>query len=153
MDYGLKALRATLADAEAHAPSVSAWPVGMHVAHCCLATNEICRSLLDAGAPAPGGPTVAGRLCLTFGRIPRGRGRAPESVRPPSDVRREDLPAALDESGRLLVEALGADPRAWYRHFVFGVLDRDRSLRFVAVHNRHHLRIIADVVAAAGRRR
>jgi hypothetical protein len=29
------------------------------------------------------------------------------------------------------------------------VLDRDKSLRFLAVHNAHHLRLVGDILGAA----
>ena len=38
----------------------------------------------------------------------------------------------------------------WWEHFIFGSMNRDQTLRFIGIHNGHHLRIMADIRAAAG---
>jgi hypothetical protein len=82
-----------------------------------------------------------------MGRIPRGRGKSPEVAFPRDDVTEDELLAMLDEFGRAVDEAkqLGAD--AWFDHFAFGILRRDRALKLIGIHNRHHLRIISDIVS------
>jgi hypothetical protein len=48
-----------------------------------------------------------------------------------------------------LKESVPPPPRSGFsRHFAFGVLRRDKALRFMEIHNRHHLRIISDIAAA-----
>jgi hypothetical protein len=64
------------------------------------------------------------------------------------DISPAELLTLLDQSERILTEAHDLDPKAWFRHFALGVLDRDKTLRFIRIHNRHHLRIISDIVAA-----
>jgi hypothetical protein len=41
------------------------------------------------------------------------------------------------------------DKRHYFNHPVFGILNRNRSLRFLKIHTRHHLRIIRDIVASS----
>lgn len=57
----------------------------------------------------------------------------------------------LDRSERMLAEAKELSPKSWFRHFAFGVLNRDKAIRFLCIHNGHHLRIISEIMAA-GRR-
>jgi hypothetical protein len=69
-------------------------------------------------------------------------------VLPQRDVPETELSTLLDQSEGLLTEAVDLDPNAWFKHFAFGVFDRDKTLRFIHIHNRHHLRIISDIMAA-----
>jgi hypothetical protein len=148
-DLGLEQLRAAVAQAGARAATVSAWSVGMHVHHCCRATLGICKALAKSTPPSPRArfsPRVA--LMFLFGRIPRGRAEAPESARPADDVTPDELRALLDQAGEGIAAARALDPGAWFEHFALGVLARDRALRFVEIHHRHHLRIVAEILAA-----
>jgi len=63
---------------------VSAWSVGEHVHHCCLASLAIADGLASSSPPVPGSwRTLVGRFVLWRGRLPRGRARSPEFSRPP----------------------------------------------------------------------
>ena len=147
-DYGLEDLRTSATNAVLRAPAVSEWSIGMHVHHCGLAMIRICQSLV-ASTPPPPRSRFSFRTTLVFssGRIPRGRGRSPDAVLPRQDISPAELLTLLDEAERILSEAHDLDPKTWSRHFAFGVLDRNKTLRFVRIHNRHHLRIISDIVA------
>lgn len=148
-DYGLEELRISAASAALRVPEVSEWSVGMHIHHCCLATVGACRSLIASTPPTPrSGFSLVRAVVFSSGRIPRGRGRSPDVVLPRQDVAPDELCTLLDQSEQILAEARDLDPRAWFRHSAFGVLDRDKTLRFILIHNRHHLRIISDIVAA-----
>jgi hypothetical protein len=48
----------------------------------------------------------------------------------------------------MLATVRGLHRGPWFRHFVFGVLDRDGAIRFMSVHNRQYMRIVADILAA-----
>ena len=149
VDYGLEDLRSSVPNADLCVPAVSKWSIGMHVHHCCLAMIGICQSLV-AATPPPPRSRFSMRTALVFlvGRIPRGRGRSPDIVVPRQDVSPAELLALLEESQRILAEVHHLDPETWFRHFAFGVLNRDKTIRFIRIHNRHHLRIISDIVAA-----
>ena len=148
-DYGLEDLGSSVASAGLRVPAVSDWSIGMHVHHCCLAMIGICQSLIASTPPPPrAGFSLVRSLVFLSGRIPRGRGRSPDLVMPRQNVSPAELRTLLDQSGRILTEVHDLDPNAWFRHFAFGVLDRDKTLRFILIHNRHHLRIISDIVAA-----
>ncbi len=141
-------LRTALAHAEVHAPAVSQWSVGNHVHHCCLAMIGICWLLESSTPPMPPSKfSMRTTVVLLSGWIPRGRGKSPESVLP-TDTSMGELESLVDRSERAVVEAHHLDPQSWFKHFAFGVLDRDKTLRFIRIHNGHHLRIIEDITSA-----
>ena len=111
--------------------------------------TAVCKSLVASEPPPPssGFSLVTSAIFLT-GRIPRGRGKSPDQAIPSGGVSREELESMLTESERWLEEARQVSEDHWYRHFAFGVLDRDRTLKFIGIHNRHHLRIVRDILRA-----
>ncbi len=148
-DCGLEDLRSSVASAALRAPAVSEWSIGLHVHHCCLAMIAVCQSLIGSTPPPPRSRfSLVTALVFSSGRIPRGRGRSPDEVLPRQDVSAAELGTLLDQSERILTEVHDLDPKAWFRHFVFGVLDRDKTVRFMLIHNRHHSRIISDILKA-----
>ncbi len=149
-DCGLDDLRLGVARAALRIPALSDWSIGMHIHHCCLAMMRISQSLIASTPPPPRTrfSLRTTRILLT-GRIPRGRGRSPEVVMPREDITTADLLTLLDEAERILTQVSHLDSRTWFRHFAFGVLKRDKAIRFMRIHNRHHLSIISDITAAS----
>ena len=151
MDYGLSDLRRFIDRSAVSVATVSHWSVGMQIHHCCLAMIEICQSLIDSKPPPPPARwSLVTSIVFLSGRIPRGRGKAPEVALPKENVSADELVSVLDRSEQLLKQASQLDRDRWFKHFAFGILDRDKSLKLMRIHNRHHLRIVADIVAARG---
>lgn len=144
----VRAFEALLPHRSAIAPSVSRWSVGMHIHHAALVMHGVVDSAFSCREAAPRwSPNLLGRVVLLTGRMPRGRAPAPEATRP-SDSPHEGLLLTALHAATLAVRRLPAAPaNVWFRHFALGVL-RGRSVsRFLEVHNRHHLRIISDILA------
>lgn len=137
----------------ARAERVSDWTVGQQLEHILLVGAAVPARLTDPDARVSRGINGIGRLLLALGWLPRGVGKAPAGVRP-GDPTRESLRAALDGFRRALA-ALRADPallahrRPVFPHPYFGGLDPARTLRFLAVHTHHHLKIVRDIRRAA----
>lgn len=146
---GLDVLKRFVPKADVVAPDVSKWSVGMHVQHCCLATIAVCESLVASEPPVPPSSfsLVTSAIFLT-GRIPRGRGKSPEQAIPRDQIWTNEMEGLLLDSERRLEAARQVSRDHWYRHFAFGVLDRDRTLKFIGIHNRHHIRIVQDILRA-----
>ena len=146
---GLDVLKRFVPKADVVAPEVSKWSVGMHVQHCCLATIAVCESLVASEPPVPRSSfsLVVSAIFLT-GRIPRGRGKSPEQAIPRDQIWTNEMEGLLLDSERRLEAARQVSRDHWYRHFAFGVLDRDRTLKFIGIHNRHHIRIVQDILRA-----
>ena len=88
-------------------------------------------------------------LVFTAGRFPRGVATSPKSVLPPEVIRTEDIRAQLAKVRAILPRLAQLDRKQFYNHFKFGKLNRRRSVKFMGIHTRHHLRIVRDIVRAA----
>ncbi len=144
----------TLTTIEHHIPSfaasdlsVSAWSVGMQLHHALLATNNIAGALL-ASVPSECRPDFnpLRLLVMLFGDFPRGRGKAPKRAWPSESITEAELRELLASGREALEQAVHADPSAWWKHFAFGVMRRDTAIKFIHLHNRHHLKIVDDIL-------
>jgi hypothetical protein len=146
--YDIKTLRTVVRNAGRTEPAVSKWSVGMHIHHCCLAATGICRALAESSPPPPAsGFSFVTWIVFLMGRIPRGRGKSPEVAVPEEGVTEDQLLTMLDECDRAVSEAERLDSDHWFDHFAFGILKKDRALKLIGIHNRHHLKIISDIVS------
>lgn len=131
---------------------ISAWSIGEHLDHMMKVDRSIFERLespLDK--PLPPLSTV-GHVVLWTGWIPRGKGKAPDFVRP-EVLPAERLRAAIVETREVLARAAGsperlADPRRIAKHHIFGGMSAAQWLRFSVVHHHHHVKIIRDVLRA-----
>lgn len=128
----------------------SAWTPSEHIDHLVKVSASIVNRILQPDAPrCETSVSALGRIILVCGRIPRGRGKAPERLRG-ARVAGAALHAGLTKlEGKLdeLSDTHLADSRgAIVPHPRFGGLRPAQALRFAAVHNDHHLRIIADIL-------
>jgi hypothetical protein len=85
---------------------------------------------------------------LFFGRIPRGKGKAPAAAhpKPETDLSAEYLQRSIQKAQTTL-QKLGDLPNdAYFPHPYFGHLNPKQTERFLVVHTLHHLRIIQDII-------
>jgi len=136
---------------------VSKWSVGEQLEHVARA-NGLCvaaiEKLADGEGEARGGPTVAGRLVLLAGRIPRGRGTAPDPSRPQpgtdAGALRGELAKTRERTAALLSRLDGIRrSRVRRPHPVLGSFNARQWVRFAGVHARHHVAIVRDILARA----
>jgi hypothetical protein len=85
-------------------------------------------------------------VLLTLGYFPRGRVKAPKHVLPPESITTEDLEKQL-QTARTHVDKLKMLPKnAYFKHFIFGKLNKKQTLRFLEVHTNHHLKIVKAIL-------
>ena len=150
LDEELTELESYLGDRDKLAKEVSAVGVAWHVDH----ALKVILSIYDE---VQGSDPEAYRANFNFirpfvfatGRMPRGVGKAPQSVLPPDEILTEDIREQLAMVRTVLPKFSGLDKKQHYNHYFFGVLNRRRALKFLKIHTRHHLRIIRDIIDAA----
>jgi hypothetical protein len=127
---------------------VSKWSVGMQIEHCLLGTRGICSALVNS-KPYTGKikKGFVRRLILLTGIIPRGRGKSPTAVIPNDQTTESALRELLAEASLSAQKAAESDCDCWWKHFAFGVMKRDEALKFVEIHNKHHLKIVSDILS------
>ena len=130
---------------------VSGWSAAEHVDHMVEVANAVLRRLLQTEFTPLKALSLLGHAVLVTGFIPRGKVKAPSSVRPvPASA--SELFAALDELDAVLtqLESAGwAAPKGpCVPHPLLGGMTAAQSLRFVGIHTKHHLAIVKDIERA-----
>ena len=147
---------------DGRAEGVSAWSVQQHLEHLLLTDTAIAdglaRGLVQGLAAEPAAvegasPNRWGYVILWSGRIPRGRGRAPDFV-VPHEMPLDEVRAGL-EAIRSRFDAFGGQLgelrrlQATIAHPVLGEFTAAQWLRFGHIHHLHHNRIIGDIQRAS----
>ena len=85
-------------------------------------------------------------ILFNLNYIPRGRAKSPKIVRPPDNITTDTLTNQVSDAFENIERLTTADEKAHFTHFVFGVLNRKRTIRFLHLHTNHHLKIIRDII-------
>ena len=90
--------------------------------------------------------SIWGKLFFTLGFFPRGKAKAPKYVLPPEVISANDLNEQLQlaKNNILLIEQLPEN--AFFKHPLFGNINKKRVDRFLILHTEHHLKIIRDIL-------
>ena len=132
--------------------TTSRWCTAEHVDHMVKVSSSIVKVLSDGNARTIEKKlSPIGRAILLFGWIPRGKGQAPERLRG-ARVAPDALTRSIDDLERLVANFPTSDVerRAGERlvpHPRFGGLTPVQAVRFAAIHNAHHFKIVRDVLA------
>jgi Protein of unknown function (DUF1569) len=128
-------------------PSVSATPVGWHIAHALLVNNRIITGLTKSNAADYKGEfSFIKMVIFATGKIPRGKGKAPETVMPGNDFTAASLLQHIDTALEKIKQLDSLPPNNFIEHPVFGQLNLKGTKRFLEIHARHHLCIIDDII-------
>lgn len=79
-------------------------------------------------------------------KIPRGKARAPKIVRPEGDINQETLTLSLSKVRENLIDWKNLNKNTHFPHPFFGVLNKKETENFLALHTKHHLMIIKDIL-------
>ncbi|WP_394748416.1 DUF1569 domain-containing protein [Spongiimicrobium salis] len=127
--------------------NVSAVPVAWHLDHSLKVINGICDTL-NASDPKTYQPNFSflRLFCYTFNYIPRGKAKAPKSVRPPKIITTEAILTQLQTAKEKLEKVLEMDDHVHFKHPYFKELNKKQALRFMQLHTEHHLKIVRDIL-------
>ena len=87
-----------------------------------------------------------GKVFLKLGYFPRGKAKAPKYVTPPETILKEDLITQLTEARQHIKNVLALDENAYFKHPLFGNVNRNRVLPFINAHTNHHLKIVKSIM-------
>lgn len=129
-----------------NAPAVSSVSVGWHLEHMLLVISKIIEGLALSD-PSKFSPKInfSKLLVMTFGYIPRNKGKAPKFTLP-QDTDVNELGFKINHIRKELSQMEFLPAHSYISHPYFGHLNAKESLRFLYIHTRHHLKIIRDII-------
>ena len=78
--------------------------------------------------------------------FPRGVANAPKFALPPETFSLKDLEQQLNRAKQSILEISETEDNANFEHFIFGVLNKKETSKFLSIHTEHHLKIIRDIL-------
>ena len=86
--------------------------------------------------------------CFLINGFPRGRAKAPKSVRPLDIISLDGLNKQLQEARENLATIDDLPSKTNITHHIFGSLNKKQTIRFLNIHTEHHLKIVRDILKA-----
>jgi hypothetical protein len=140
-------LELAIPDFEKINPSISNSNVGWHIEHALLVLNGIIETTSKSNPNDYTWSFNFKRLVVfTKNKIPRGVAKAPKSVIPKGDYTAEHLSELLNVSKNKLEDLQNMDPKLFFKHPGLGNLKFKQMVKFLAIHTKHHLDIIHDII-------
>jgi hypothetical protein len=128
---------------------VSQVDVSWHIAHSLKVLHNIIKVLQSSNPDDYRWRFNRSRSFVYFiNSIPRGKGKSPKSVIPSEEISKDELHKDVATVRQLLNELQHLDAKSNFTHPYFGQLNLKQTKKFLALHTKHHLKIIDDIVKA-----
>ena len=127
-------------------PDISRADIAWHLDHMLKVINGIYHSISQSD-PDQYKSDINFKRAVIFaiGKIPRGKGKSPKSVLPPEKIKTEDIIKQLDQARKNLKNINSLKKDQYFSHYIFGILNREKTKRFLEIHTNHHLKIVRDI--------
>jgi hypothetical protein len=140
-------LELSLIESDRSDPRISVSNVGWHIEHSLLVLNAITDALARSNpADFKKSFNFIRILVFTFGKIPRGKGKAPGSVIPTETINQASLLNHLERTKVKVMEIDKMESSCFFKHPFFGDLKLRQTIKFLQIHTKHHLDIINDII-------
>jgi len=127
--------------------AVSQASVGWHLEHSLLALIKMITAV-EHSNPAEYKKEFNFKrsLVLLMGKIPRGKARVPDSVRPGENTDIATINALVEKAKQKAELFEKLEKAKFFKHPVFADLRLAQARKIIAIHTIHHLRIIEDII-------
>lgn len=126
---------------------VSKSSVGWHIEHSLLVMNLTIDSIQKSNPENYRKTFNFNRfLVFTLNKIPRGKVKAPKTVQPQEGFTTNSLKQHLEVSKHNLEKLNSLDSKAYFNHPFMGHLKLKSTIRFIKLHNQHHINIIKEII-------
>ncbi|AUC75029.1 DUF1569 domain-containing protein [Olleya sp. Bg11-27] len=126
---------------------VSKSNVAWHIDHSLKVINNVCIALQKSDPILyKNNFSLLGKLFFALGFFPRGKATAPEHVKPPEVITKEDIISQIQLAKTNVETIASLDKNAFFKHPLFGHINTTRVPKFLALHTNHHLKIIKAIV-------
>jgi len=150
MDKQFKRIQELITLRDRNNADVSIADVGWHLYHILKTLKVICEQMaMSQSLDYKWKFNFIREMIQLTGRMPRGRGKSPKAVKPPSQFTQEDIELLLIEAKNVWDEAQQLQSDQFFIHPLFGKYNKKAAMRFIIIHSNHHLRIITDILRTA----
>jgi hypothetical protein len=127
--------------------AISKSPVGWHIQHTLLTTRRIIKAIESSNPKSYEWKfNLTRNFVLTFNKIPRGKGKAPNSVIPNETLVPSELLIEIQELKAKINVLDTLHSNHYFDHPYFGHLNLKATRKFLEIHTKHHIAIIDDIL-------
>ena len=122
--------------------------VGWHIAHSLKTIDQIVTACKTSNPKEYQSKFNFKRFLIVdvLNKIPKGKVKAPKSVRPEGTITKETLVLSLKNLRDNLADWNQLDENAFFQHPFFDDLNKKATEKFLVLHTNHHLNIIASIL-------
>ena len=139
---------------ESHIPNfdktnsrISNSTIGWQIDHCLLVINGVIGQVEISNPTEFKSKFNFNRLIVfTTGKIPRGKIRAPKMVTPISIATAEELNSNIEIAKNKVSKLNNLPKNSFFKHPFLSDLNVKQTEKFLAIHTKHHLKIIEDIL-------
>jgi len=143
----LNDLESKVASKDSINPLVSKSAVSWHIAHSLKVITKVVETVKISNPQEyrwKFNPTRS--FVYLFNYFPRGKGKAPKSVLPADNLSSDQLHEQFQTVKEMLLALEHLDAKSHFMHPYFGQLNLKQTKKFLALHTKHHLKIIDDII-------
>jgi hypothetical protein len=147
LENRLKTLESYISHSKSIEMTISKAAVAWHLDHSLKVINAVVKSMQTSDPTLfRNNFSLIGRLCFMLGFFPRGKAKAPKYVQPPEVILDSTIVSQLAEARQHIKGINNLDENAYFRHPLFGHINKKRVIRFMDTHTKHHLKIIKSIL-------
>ena len=147
LNLAINSLEAHLKNENVSNPKISKSNVAWHLDHSLKVINNVIVAVQSSDPNTyKNNFSFLGKLFFTLGFFPRGKAKAPKHVKPPETILKEDLISQIEFAKTNVKTIAGLDKNTYFKHPLFGHVNKPRIYRFLLLHTNHHLKIINDIM-------
>ena len=127
--------------------TISSASVGWHIEHCLLVIKQITSTVAQSEPKLYKSKFNMSRFFVFLSKtIPRGKAKAPKVVIPTNEITLEALQESLANTYGAITYLKDCEENQYFMHPFFGQLNKKQTIKFLAIHTEHHLKIIRDIL-------
>jgi len=126
---------------------ISEVTVGWHIEHCLLVIKKITATVAQSDPLLFKSKFNLARFIYFLTKnFPRGKAKAPKAVIPTDVITLETLKESLENTYQAIAYLKECETNQYFMHPFFGQLNKKQTIKFLAIHTEHHLKIIRDIL-------
>ena len=127
--------------------AISEVSVGWHIEHSLLVIKQITATVAQSEPKLYKYKFNISRFFVFLSKtIPRGKAKAPKVVIPVEEITIETLQESLKNTYQAVAYLKDCQEHQYFMHPFFGQLNKKQTIKFLAIHTEHHLKIIRDIL-------
>lgn len=122
--------------------------IGWHIEHACLVIIKITETIKKSNPDEFKSKFSFLKLVVFItGKFPRGKANAPAAVMPVEQLTPSQLLESIANAKKAIEELNNCAKNQFFKHPIFGNLNKKQTIPFLGIHTNHHISIIKDIVA------